>query len=185
LSDALLLNNFGFDRAAAQLYFSSPLALSIVVRAKNLAAVLLIGLQSLLVPLLSILFHMRVTVLSTVAGLASSAVATVFLLATGNMLSVYFPRPNDPRSAFRNQRGARIQLWLLACSLGMFVLVGFAFLARWATDRDWVLLAVLGLEFAIGLIVYRISLQSAIERALSTQEQIVAALSKNTAPLSS
>jgi ABC-2 type transport system permease protein len=183
MSDALLLNIFGFDRGAAQLYFITPPSLSTIIRAKNLAAVAFIVLQSLAVPLISILFRMQVTLVSVAAGFLSSAVATVFLLAAGNLLSVYIPRPVDPRSAFRKQGGTKTQLWLLGCTLGMFVLVSFAFLARWATDRNWVLLAVLGLEFAIGLIVYRIALQSTIEHAVANREGIVNALSKNAAPL--
>jgi ABC-2 type transport system permease protein len=183
LSDALLLNIFGFDRGAAQLYFSTPPELSTVIRAKNLAAVFLVAVQAMAVPLLSLLFRMHVTPFSAISALLSSAVATVFLMAAGNLLSVHFPRPIDPRSAFRKQGASKIQLWLLGCSLGMFIMVGFAFLARWATDMEWVLPAVLGLEFAIGLLIYRISLQSTIEYALASQEQIVTALSKNTAPL--
>ena len=67
----------------------------------------------------------------------------------------------------------------------MFLLVGFAFLARWATGRDWALPAVLSLELTIGLIVYRIALESSIEHATSSQEHVWTELSKNAAPLSS
>lgn len=185
LSDALLLNIFGFDRAASQVYFCTPISLSVVIRAKNLAAIFLVALQSLAVPLLSILFRLNVSGLALLSALLASAVVTVFLLATGNLLSVYFPRPIDPRATLRKQGGGKVQLWLLGCTLVMFLLVGFAFLARWATGHDWALPAVLSLELAIGLIVYRIALESSIEHATSSQEHIVAELSKNAAPLSS
>ena len=185
LSDALLLNIFGFDRGASQLYFITPPAFSAVIRAKNLAAILLVALQSLAVPLLCTLFRMPITPLMVLAGFLSSAVVTVFLLSAGNLLSVILPRPINPKSAFRKQGGAKVQMWLLFCTVGMFVLVGFAFLARWASDRDWVLLAVLGIEFAIGLVVYRIALESAIVRALLNREHIVSELSRSAAPLGS
>ncbi len=185
LSDALLLNIFGFDRAASQLYFTTPPALSTVIRAKNMAAVMIIAVLALAIPLLSMLFRIPVTWASVTAGILASAVVTVFLLSAGNMLSVFVPRPIDPRSAFRKQGGSKVQMWLLFCTLGMFLLVGFAFLARWASDRDWVLLAVLGLEFAVGIVVYCISLDSTIEHALANREQIVADLSKSAAPLGS
>jgi len=185
LSDALLLNIFGFDRGATQLYFTTPPTMSTVIAAKNLAAVLLVAVQSLAVPLLSILFRMPVTGLTLLAGFLSSAGVTVFLLSAGNLLSVTLPRPINPKSAFRKQGGAKVQMWLLFCTFGMFLLVGFAFLARWAADRDWVLLAVLALELAIGLVVYRIALESSIARALSNREYIVSELSKSVAPLGS
>lgn len=185
LSDALLLNIFGFDRGATQIYFATPAALSVVIRAKNVAAVFFVAIQSLAVPLLSLLFRIKLTALSLASSFLSAAVVTVFLLTAGNLLSVYFPRPIDPRSAFRKQGGNKVQLWLLGCTFCMFLLVGFAFLARWATSRDWVLLAVLGLEFAIGLIMYRIALESTISHALATKERLVNELSKNAAPLGS
>jgi hypothetical protein len=185
LSDALLLNIFGFDRGASQLYFTTPTAFSTVVRAKNFTAILLVAVQSLVVPLLALLFRMNVTRLAVASGFLSAAVVTIFLLSAGNLLSVIQPRPIDPKSAFRKQGGAKVQMWLLFCTFGMFLLVGFAFLARWATDRDWVLLTVLALEFAIGLVVYRIALESTIGRALAGRERIVSELSKSAAPLGS
>ena len=76
-----------------------------------------------------------------------------------------------------------MQLWLLLTSAGMFVLVGFAFLARWALQRNWALLAVLLIEFAIGLIVYRIATQSAVEQALRQREKLIGALSRGPSPI--
>ena len=61
LSDALLLNIFGFDRAATQAYFCTPVSLSVVIRVKNLAAIFLVALQSLAVPLLSVLFRLNLS----------------------------------------------------------------------------------------------------------------------------
>lgn len=185
LSDALLLNIFGFDHTAAQLYFATPPAISLVIRAKNLAAILLVALQSLAVPLLAMLFHMPVSGVSLLAGLLSSAAVTVFLLSAGNMLSVYMPRPIDPQSAFRKQGGTRVQLWLLLCTVGMFLLIGFAFFARWATDQEWVLPAILSFELLVGLLIYRISLESTLEHMRLTQERILADLSRSVSPLSS
>jgi ABC-2 type transport system permease protein len=185
LSDALLLNIFGFDRGAAQVYFATPPKISAVIHAKNLAAVIFIALQSLAIPLLSVLFRIRVTLMSVAAGFLSAAVVTIFLLATGNMLSVVVPRPIDPKSAFRKQGATKVQLWLLMTTFGMFLLVGSAFLARWATDQDWVLLATLGFEFLVGLVVYQIAMESTVERLNSRREQMMAELSKNTSPMGS
>jgi len=185
LSDVLLMNIFGFDRGAAQIYFAAPAAVSLAIRAKNLAAVIFIALQSLAVPLLSLLFRIQFSWLSLEAGLLAGAVVAVFLLAAGNLLSVYLPRPINPRNPFRQQAGGKVQFWLLGCTLGMFALVGAAFFARWATDRDWVLMAILGLELGIGVLVYWISLDSAVAEALKSRERIVSVLSQNASPMGS
>lgn len=185
LSDVLLMNIFGFDRGATQVYFATPPEISTVIRAKNLVAIVFIALQSLAVPFLSMLFRIHFSWLSLIAGIVSSTVVGIFLLSAGNLLSVFMPRPINPRNSFRQHAGGKVQLWLLVCTLGMFLLVGAAFLARWATGHDWVLFAILAFEFAVGLIIYRISLDSTIERALNTREQIVTALSQNASPMGS
>jgi hypothetical protein len=56
-------------------------------------------------------------------------------------------------------------------------------LARWAFQRDWPFFAVLLLELVIGLIVYRIALDSAVELGLRNREQIVDTLSKGPSPV--
>ena len=184
LADSLLLNIFGTDRAAAQLYFVSPVPLETVVKAKNIVACTFIALQNLIVAVLTP-FFVHVSPLSVVSGIGASAVSALFLLCTGNLLSVAMPRPIDPTSTFKKQAGARMQLWMLLCSVGMASLVGFAYLARYAFNRDWVLPAILLLELIIGVIVYRIALESAVKRGHREREKIIDALSKGASPISS
>lgn len=78
-----------------------------------------------------------------------------------------------------------MQLWFLLCSVGMMVLMGFAFLAQWALESYWALLGVLALEFVIGLIVYRVALDSAADRGGRERERILDALSKGASPVGS
>lgn len=185
LSDVLLLNIFGLDRRAAQLYFVVPVPFETVVKAKNLAAVAFVLLQTLAVLLIALLIRAAVTPFSAFSGAAASAVVTIYLLAAGNFASVSMARPVDPSQTFKKQGGARMQLWLLLCGVGMYALVGFAFLARWALhNSDWALISILGLEFAIGLIVYRLATESAIARGLRDRERLVEALSKGASPVS-
>jgi len=122
--------------------------------------------------------------MSVASGILASAVVTVFLLAAGNFTSLSMPRPIDPRQTFKKQAGAKMQIWLLACSLGLFVLVGFAFLARYALNSDSVFLLVLIFEFLVGLIVYHLGLQSAVERGLRNSETVVELLSRSSSPVS-
>ena len=184
LSDMLLLNAFGLDRAAAQTYFLAPIPLVTVIKAKNLTAVIFVVIQSTVVLLIAALAQARLTAMTVLSAVFASSVVTIFLLITGNITSLVAPRPIDPKQTFKKQAGAKMQLWLLACTVGMFVLVGFAYLARYAFNSDWVLLAVLGFEFLIGLVLYRFGLESAVTRGTRHRETIVALLSKNVAPLS-
>ena len=108
----------------------------------------------------------------------------MYLIAVGNLTSVKMARPVDPAQTFKKQAGAKMQLWLLACGVGMYTLVGFAFLAQWALRSDSALLGILLLEFVIGLIVYKVATDSAIEHGMQGREQLVETLSKSGSPIS-
>ncbi|HEX3683567.1 MAG TPA: hypothetical protein VHU83_13600 [Bryobacteraceae bacterium] len=183
LGQALLLNIFGFDRAAAQLYFVTPIPFKSVLKAKNLAAITFISLQGLAALLVAALLGVAVTLHGIVDAVAATAVVAVFLLSVGNLISTAIPQPYDPRQTVRRQPGIKMQLWFLLCSLGMFLILSFAYLAQWALDSHPALLGVLALEFAIGLIFYRVALDSAVERGLRDRERIIDTLSKGASPL--
>ncbi|MDQ2713117.1 MAG: hypothetical protein M3Y24_12980 [Acidobacteriota bacterium] len=184
LSDTLLLNAFGLDRGAAQVYFVTPVELGDVLKAKNLTAITFVLIQSAAILLVAVVAHAPVTLLGVTSGLIASAVVCVFLLATGNLTSLTMPRPIDPKQTFKKQGGAAMQIWILGCVLGLSVLVGFAYLARYALQSDWAFLITLGFEFLIGAVVYRVSLESAVRRGHRNREMIVQSLSKNASPMS-
>lgn len=183
MSDSLLLNVFGFDRRATQIYFVAPVSMGTVLIAKNLTAVTFIALQSLFVLIIATLFRASITPLNILDAVSAAAVVGLFFLCVGNLTSIAMARPLDPMQTFRRQAGGKMQLWLLLSSLGMFLLVGFAFLARWALQNDWAYLGVMATEFVIGLIVYRVSMQSALERAGRDREQMLEALAKSASPV--
>lgn len=182
LSDILLLNIFGTDRAAAQLYFLSPTSLASVIKAKNVVAWLFLLAINLLVAIVTF-FVAHASPINILAGVLSSCVATIHLMWAGNLLSVVSPRPSDPSSTMQRKGNAKNQWWILLCTIGMAALVGIAYLARWAFASDWALIAILALEFIIGYVVYRVSLDSAVERGLAGRELIIDKLSKTTSPI--
>jgi ABC-2 type transport system permease protein len=183
LSDALLLNALGFDRGAAQAYFVTPISLETVLKAKNLTAIVFIVLQSAIILCISTIARVPISKSSIISGLLASTVVTVYLLSAGNYTSLAMPRSLDPRQTFKKQAGAKMQIWLLGCSLGLFVLVGFAFLARYAFQSDWALFGVLTVELIIGLFLYHLGLQSAVERGMHRREEIVQTLSRSGSPM--
>jgi ABC-2 type transport system permease protein len=179
LSDALFWNIFGFDRSAAQIYFVTPVNVRQVIQAKNLTALIFVAIQNLVVLVMAILLHFISTPLNVLSGFSCSATVTIFFLAAGNISSVTSPRGVDPAQTLKKQTNAQRQLWLLGCSGGMFLLVGLGMLARWATGSEWALIGVLAVEFGIGVIAFRIAMDTAVERALSHREEIINALSKS------
>jgi ABC-2 type transport system permease protein len=184
LGDALFWNVFGFDRAAAQIYFIAPISLQTVVRAKNLAAGFFIFVQAMIVFLIALALRLPMSRLGVLTSFSASAVAGIFLISAGNLSSSIIPRPIDPSQTLRKQAGGQVQLWLLGCSVAVAVLVGFAYLAQWALQKDWAAPCVLALEFAIGLVIHGIAIESATNRLLRDRERILQALSKGSAPVS-
>jgi hypothetical protein len=111
--------------------------------------------------------------------LFSEVVILVYFLAAGNLSSVTLARAVDPRQTLRKHAGGRMQAWTFFCALSMVIIGGMAYLAFWATGSYWASFAVLAVEFAIGCVVYWISLQSAVEKALARREEMIAALSRS------
>jgi ABC-2 type transport system permease protein len=178
LSDSLILNIFGTDRSAAALYLLAPVPLKTVLRAKNITAVLFIAIQSCLTMLGGSLLRRPHDPTDVLAAVALVAVTGLFFLCVGNYTSILIPRPSDPRQTMRKAAGGKLQLWLLLCMLGVAILGGLAYLAEWAVGSRWALLAVLALEFCIGLVVYHVALDSATAHGLRDREKFVDALSR-------
>lgn len=178
LGEVLLWNAFGFDRKAAQLYFVAPVPFSVVIRAKNIVAVVMILFMSLLIAVAGLLFRLRVTAMSLLASTSLTLVLAVFFLAFGNLTSVLLPRPIDPNQAMRKQNSGQVSLWFMLALLVLAVPVGLAFAARWAFDADWAFFAVLAVDFAIAVIIYYVATESAIARANRERERMLDALGR-------
>lgn len=183
LSDALMLNVFGFDGAAAQIYFVTPVPFKTVLKAKNLVAIAFVGLQMVAVFTIAAVMRLGMSWLNVANAVAASAVVSIFFLSAGNLISISIPRKIDPKQTFRKQSGGKLQLWFLLCSIGMLVLMGFAFLARWAVQTNWAFLGVLLVEFFVGLIVYYVATESAVEKGMRERERLVETLSRGSAPI--
>jgi ABC-2 type transport system permease protein len=184
LGDVLLWNVFGFDRSAAQIYFVTPVPFETVLKAKNLTSVIFMLVQTLAVLLLAAALRVSVTPLNVVNAFAATAVVAIFFLSIGNLSSVAIPKPMNATQTFRKQASGKMQLRLTLTTLGLFLLLGFAFAARWALQTNWALLGVLAFEFGIGVIVYRLATESAVARGMRERERILDDLSKGASPIS-
>lgn len=178
LGDTIIWNMFGFDQSAAQLYFAVPVKIRTVILAKNAAAAIFVVLQSLAAMFLASIFRFRFSASAALTAFCVSVAMGIYYLAVGNMSSVIAARGADPRATMKKQTPGSAQLWVLGCTSGSLALVGLAYLAGWATDNAWASRGVLAVEFIIGFIFYRVSLDSAVARIDAGQEELLDILSK-------
>ncbi len=184
MSDVCFWNSFGFDRSAAQIYFLAPIPFSRALIAKNLSAVFFIFLEILAVTAMSALIRMPLSAVKVAEACSVAAVTTIFLLSAGNMLSVRHARGVNPGAQIRSNAAGRLQAMLLVIYPVAAVPMGIAYLARHVFESEWAFFGVLLFDAIVGLVVYRIALDSASQTAENLKEQIIANLSSAAGPMS-
>ena len=185
LTDALFWNCFGFDRSAAQIYFLVPLKMSTVLMGKNLAAAFIVFLEIASITIVCTLLRMSVTPIQVLEALAVTGVVTIFLLAIGNLSSVYNPRSVNPAKSFRSAASGRTQAVLMLTFPLALTPVFLAYLARYAFDSEWALFGVLLAGLMLGGVVYFYSMGSAVKAAELRKEQIMTVLGQGEGPIQS
>ncbi|HYL37325.1 MAG TPA: hypothetical protein VEV17_15520 [Bryobacteraceae bacterium] len=183
LSDVLFWNCFGFDRSAMQLYFLAPLKMSTVLLGKNLAAVSFVLLEITGVATVCALLRLPLSPLKILEAFSVTCVVTLLILSIGNLSSLYNPRPVNPSKSFRTSASGRTQAMLMLAFPIALLPVALAFLARYAFDSEWALFGVLLVGAALGAIVYRYSMSTAVEAAQDRRERIIATLSQGEGPI--
>ena len=183
LSDALFWNSFGFDRSAAQVYFLVPLKLSTVLIGKNITAAFFVLLEICAVATVCALLRLPLSVLQILEAITVAIVVTLFLLAIGNLSSVYSPRAVNPVKSFRTAAGGRMQAMLMLTFPVALSPVVLAYLARYAFESEWAFFGVLSFGIILGAIVYSYAMSSAVKAAEQRKEQIITALSRGEGPI--
>jgi ABC-2 type transport system permease protein len=185
LGEVCFWNNFGMDRGAAQTYFVTPVLVSTVLMAKNVAAAFFIFLELTLIAVFCAILRMPITAQNVGEAFAVTAVLTLFLLAIGNMISIRYPRPVDPSQSWRSGSMGRVQAYLLMLYPVASTPIFLAYGARYAFESEAALYLVLAVDFMIGLVVYVIALQSSVESAEEHKEEMIMALSSAQGPVGS
>jgi ABC-2 type transport system permease protein len=183
MSEACFWNVFGFDRGAAQLYFLAPVSFTRVLVSKNVAAMFFLATQLAFLTAISALLGMPFSAERLLEAFGAVAVVMILLFAAGNLLSVYQARGVNPAHSLRSGTAGRLQAMLLAVYPITFLPLGFAYLARYAFASQTALYGILGLDAGIGLVLYKLSLDSATQAAERTRESMVAALSAGDGPV--
>lgn len=185
LTDALFWNCFGFDRSAAQIYFLVPLKMSTVLMGKNLAAAFIVFLEIASITVVCTLLRMSVTPLQVLEALAVTCVVTIFLLAIGNLSSLYNPRSINPAKSFRSAASGKTQAALMLTFPLALTPVFLAYLARYAFNSEWAFFGVLLGGLMLGGVVYSYSMASAVKTAEERKEQIITVLGQGEGPIQS
>lgn len=176
LTEPLFANVFAYDRKAAQAYYVLPVRFSTVLMAKNLTAGLFIGLEIVLVCLVTRAFGIVVSTRQLLESLATVLLFAAFLLAIGNLTSVRYAKAVDASNPWRGKGSGKAGGWLMLVYVAAAPAAILAHLARYAFESELAFFAVLGSAFFIAVLTYIVSFDSAIESADKDREQFLAAL---------
>ncbi len=183
LTDLLFFNSFGPDRGAAQIYFLVPVPLQRVFVAKNVAAMFFVLAEVAIITVVCALFRLPLTAAHVAETFSVCLVMCLFLLALGNMASVWNPRPMNMTQPFKNQ-GSRVQWMALVAFPVASLPVALAYLARFASDNETYFFSVLGVFAAAGLYFYGLALETAAHHSASHREHIISLLSRQSGVIS-
>jgi ABC-2 type transport system permease protein len=184
ISEVCIWNIFGFDRSAAQAYFALPVSISQVLRAKNLAALLFILLDVCCVLLTCMLLRFPITAGSVAEAFGVVITVTVYLISVGNVISLRYPKPVDPEQTWKRTAAGSVQSFLMLVYLLGSIPILLAFGARYAFESEWAFYGMLLIDMLVGLVIYWVALDSAIETTKQKREQILGILSRGEGLLS-
>jgi ABC-2 type transport system permease protein len=182
LGEVTFWNTFGFDRSAVQVYFVTPVKLSMVFLAKNIASAFYVFLEISAVVAVCLALRMPITPARLLESYAVTLVMALYLMAIGNLGSVYYPRPVNPAQSWRSSAN-RFQALLLLVYPLVSIPIALAYLARWAFDNEWAFYLVLSFGAALGAVVYLVAMDSSVAAAETRKEKLVAALSQSEGPV--
>jgi ABC-2 type transport system permease protein len=175
-------NSFGFDRSAAQVYFSLPVQVSKALAGKNIAAALFILLELAAVVAAVLALRVPVPPLKVLEAFVVTPVAALYLLALGNLSSVHFPRAMNPERGHGGSANRFQGLLFVVYPLALLP-VFLAYVARYAFASHAAFWAVLAFAAALGGVFYWIAMDSAVETAHKRRELILSELAKGEGPV--
>ena len=176
-------NTFGFDRSAAQLYFSVPVSINQFLMGKNIAAALFILVEMIAVTLACFVLRIRLAHDAIGEAFTVTAIVGTYLLAIGNLSSVHLPRAMNPERVSQGGTASRLQALIFVFYPIALLPVILAFWARVVFDSELIFATILAFAAVLGGVVYWISMESAVSTALERREKLLMELSRSDGPV--
>lgn len=177
-------NCFGFDRSAAALYFAVPQPIGAILIGKNIAAIVFVYLELLILTAITLALRMLTGWEQWFEACVVVGICALYLLAIGNVSSVHYPRALHAEKVSQGGGASRVQgLLFLFYPLALLPVL-LAYLARYAFDSALVFWIALLLAAAVGAVIYYFALESAVKTAAHRREQILQELSQGDNPVS-
>jgi ABC-2 type transport system permease protein len=183
LGQVSYLNTFGFDRSAAQVYFSVPVSIGQSLVGKNIAAALFIFAEMLAVMVASLALRIHLPPEAIAEAFSVTAIVGIYLLSIGNLSSVHFPRAMNPERVSQGGAASRMQALIFLFYPIALLPVTLAFWARSVFDSQLIFVLILTFAAILGAIVYWISMESAVGAALQRREKLLMELSRSEGPV--
>jgi len=178
-------NCFGFDRSAAQAWFSLPVPIAKAILGKNLAAAFFIVLELCLALAVAVVLRVPVSGQRIADSFLVCLIAALYLISFGNVTSFRLPRGLNAEKM--GQGGSSRALSALAMLFLPLLLmpIALAFLGRYLLRSDLAFYVLLGLALAFGAVLYWVSMDSAKEAAVTRREKLLTDLSRGDGPVAS
>jgi ABC-2 type transport system permease protein len=176
-------NAFGFDRSATQAYFAWPAPISRALVGKNLAAAVFVFLEMLMVTAACLALRMAPSPHKILEAFLVTPVVAIYLLAAGNLSSVYMPRALNPERVAQGGSAGRSQAFMFFIYPLALLPALLAYGARYAFHSEPAFYVMLAFAVVLGAIVYWIALDSAVKAAELRKEEIITVLSRNDGPV--
>jgi ABC-2 type transport system permease protein len=175
-------NSFGFDRSAAQGYFSWPVKFRDALIAKNITVMALLAPQVLLVSLIAHLLGIPSSPAKIFETFVVMAIAALFWFGLGNIFSVRAPRAMNPDKM--NQMANKLQSLTIFAAPFVLLPIVLAYWARAVFSNELVFAGILAIAGILGAIFYGVGLDSADRAAHARRESFVMELSRSDGPIS-
>jgi ABC-2 type transport system permease protein len=178
-------NCFGFDRSATLIYFAAPEPLVKTFAGKNIAAVVFIYLEVLILVGVTTVFGVSPGVGQLLETILVIGVCSLYMLALGNISSVQYPRGLNPERVSQGGASSRFQALIMLLYPVSLLPVLLAYVARYALNSDLAFYLVLGFAGIVGGTLYWIAMESAVSTAIRQRERILHDLSNADGPIAS
>lgn len=176
-------NCFGFDRSAAVFYFAAPQPLSRTLAGKNIASLIYIFLEVLILIGVTAALGVSGGWRTVVETLLVVGVCSLYLLALGNIASVQYPRGLSPERVSQGGASSRFQGLIFILYPLALLPVFLAYLARYAFDSELVFTMIMAIAAILGGVLYAMAIDSAASTATHRRERILQDLSKGDGPV--